>query len=64
MGVGVLMQEIDIENIKHSNELMMCYTGLPVLNTFQVLFKSLIEQGTENLCTKYVGEMNTDKLGR
>lgn len=43
VGVGVVMPEITIENIKNSNEMIMLYTGLPDFKTFQALFDTLME---------------------
>ena len=64
MGIDVLMPEISIERIKHSNDLIMLYTGLPDFLTFQALFESLIEHGVDKLCTESVGEINVNSLGR
>lgn len=64
VGVGVVMPEITIENIKHSNEMIMFYTGLPDFKTFQALFDTLMEHGADKLCTESVGEMNIASLGR
>lgn len=36
VGVGVVMPEITIENIKISNEMIMFYTGLPDFKTFKL----------------------------
>ena len=50
VGIDVSMPEIVIENIKHSNDLIMFYTGLPDFKTFQVLFESLMEHGAYRSC--------------
>lgn len=64
VGVGVVMPEITIENIKCSIEMIMFYTGLPDFKTFQALFDTLIEHGADKFCTESVGEMNIASLGR
>lgn len=64
VGVGVVMPEITIENIENSNEIIMFYTGLPDFKTFQALFDTLLEHGTDKLCTESVDEMNIASLGR
>jgi len=64
VGIDNLMPEISIEKIKHSNDLIMFYTGLPDFLTFQALLESLIEHGADKLCTESVGEMNVNSLGR
>lgn len=62
--VGVVMPEITIENIKHSNEMIMLYTGLTDFKTFQALFDTLMEHGADKLCTESVGELNIASLWR
>lgn len=64
VGVGVVMPEITIENIRNSNEMIMFYTGLPDFKTFQALFDTLMEHGADKLCTESIGEMNIASLGR
>ena len=58
------MPEIVIENIEHSEESIMFYTGLPDFLTFQYVFEieSLTENGTWKLCSPSVGEMNMYSL--
>jgi len=62
--VSVVMPEIVIENIEHSEESIMLYTGLPDFKTVQAVFEieSLIEHGAERLCTQSVSEMNMYSL--
>ena len=59
------MPEIVIENIEHSEESIMFYTGLPDFLTFQYVFEieSLTENGSWKLCSPSVGEMNMYSLG-
>ena len=64
VGINASMPEIVIENIKHSNEMIQFYTGLPDYNSFQAVFESLMEYGADKLCTECVGEMNMNGLGR
>ena len=54
VGIDVSMPEIVIENIKHSNVLIMFYSGLPDFKTFQVLFESLTEHDADKLCIEAV----------
>ena len=60
------MPEFVIENIEHSEESIMFYTGLSDFLTLQAVFEieSLIENGAEKLCSQFVGEMNMYSLGR
>ncbi|XP_045207892.2 uncharacterized protein LOC123559832 [Mercenaria mercenaria] len=49
---SVCLPEITIENIQHSTDLMMFYTGLPDFQTYDALFSSLIDQGADKLSTE------------
>ena len=55
--VSVDMPESVIENIEHSEKSIMFYIGLPDFLTLQAALKieSLIENGTEKLCSQSVG---------
>ena len=55
---------IVIEDIQHSDDDMMFFTGLPNYKTFNALFQSLIDAGGDGLSTENQEKLNRNHLGR